>query len=66
MTKQQLNIKAEINENTSCSCGYLTQWEGKCGELCPCMNIDCDDDNCGGSRGCIAGNCTCLDGGECD
>jgi hypothetical protein len=55
------NKQAEINENTSCSC-----WRDECGEFCPCMNIDCADDDCGSPRGCFAGVCACVAGGECD
>ena len=47
-----------------------------CGRDCPCMNIDCEDDDCGCARGCLApaeygkknvvGTCQCAGNGECD
>jgi hypothetical protein len=44
----------------TCSC------VGKCNRDCPCMNVDCEDDDCGGSRGCLQGSCNCASYGECD
>lgn len=39
--------------------------QGKCNRACPCMNIDCDDDDCGNARGCLD-TCQCDGNGECD
>jgi len=58
------------NVPETCNCN------GVCDSYCPCMNIDCEDDDCGGVRGClapseygkkgVAGTCQCSGNGECD
>ena len=44
---------------TMCEC------QGKCNRDCPCMTIDCEDDDCGNARGCLD-TCQCDGNGECD
>ena len=48
-----------VHDDVTCGC------KGKCQRDCPCMNVDCIDDDCGGSRGCND-DCTCSGYGECD
>jgi hypothetical protein len=51
--------EAEDTDMTVCDC------QGKCNRDCPCMNIDCPDDDCGNARGCLD-MCQCEGNGECD
>jgi hypothetical protein len=51
--------EAESDDDIVCDC------QGKCNRDCPCMNIDCDDDDCGNARGCLD-TCQCAGNGECD
>ena len=55
-----VTLPVEPNTEVACDC------QGECNRDCPCMNVDCIDDDCGGSRGCLQGTCQCAGNGECD